>query len=297
MTPEELLVAPISSFVEANRLRHHVLRWEPEVPSSPRPILLCHGYLDVAWSFDMLAQALVQKGRRVVSFDWRGHGETEWVGRGGYYHFVDYILDLSELTRALDLADTDHGFDLVGHSMGGTACAMFAATRPPGLHELALLEGTGPPTTEGETLPERIDQWLHTTAKLREKTPRPLRDLDDAITRLRVMHPDLDGELARFVASHHTTTREGALYFAFDPLHRTRAPIPFRVEAFVEQLARIVVPTLIVSGEKGWKPADQSDRVARIPAHEEHEIADAGHMLHWQAPAALADRLATFFAR
>jgi pimeloyl-ACP methyl ester carboxylesterase len=287
------LVAPTSSFVEANRLRHHVLRWEPETPTSERPILLCHGYLDVAWTFDRLAQALVARGRRVVSFDWRGHGETEWVGRGGYYHFVDYVLDLDELTRALGLAED---FDLVGHSMGGTACAMFAATRPEGLHALALLEGMGPPHTEGETLPDRIDQWLATTKTLRDKTPKPLRDLDDAIARLRVMHPDLEGDLARFVAEKHTVLRDGSLYFAFDPLHRTRAPIPFRVEAFLAQLERIAVPTLVVSGEKGWKPADHASRVAKLAVHEEHEIAGVGHMLHWHAPDALADRLAGFLA-
>jgi pimeloyl-ACP methyl ester carboxylesterase len=285
---------PVSSFVEANRLRHHVLRWEPEALTDPTPILLCHGYLDVAWSFRFLAEALVARGRRVIAFDWRGHGETEWVGRGGYYHFADYVLDLAELTRAIGLVEG--GYDLVGHSMGGTACAMFAATRPPGLRALALLEGTGPPATAEETLPERIELWLSTVARLREKAPRPLRDLDDAIARLRVMHPDLEGELARFVASKHTVERDGALWFAFDPLHRTRAPVPFRVEAFLAQLARIEVPTLVVSGGRGWKPEDQAARVARLRDARELEIPDVGHMLHWHAPGALAAALGAFFA-
>ncbi|MFO0712530.1 MAG: alpha/beta hydrolase [Sandaracinus sp.] len=287
--------SPTSRFVEANRLRHHVLEWTPEAPSDAPPILLCHGFLDVAWSFDGLARALAARGQRVLAFDWRGHGETEWVGRGGYYHFVDYVLDLSELTAALGLSAS--GYDLVGHSMGGTACAMFAATRPPGLRTLALLEGTGPPATDGETLPERIELWLETVAKTRDKSPRPLRDLDDAIARLRLMHPDLEGELARFVADKHTVVRDGARYFAFDPLHRTRAPIPFRVEAFRAQLARIAVPTLVVSGEKGWRPPDQAERVACLAHHEEVEIAGVGHMLHWHAPDTLADRLADFGRR
>jgi pimeloyl-ACP methyl ester carboxylesterase len=287
--------APISRFVEANRLTHHVLEWAPSPAAAPRgqPILLCHGYLDVAWTFDALGRALAARGHRVLAFDWRGHGQTEWVGRGGYYHFVDYLLDLAELTRALDLRS---GFDLVGHSMGGTACAMFAATRPAGLRALALLEGTGPPAGEGEALPERIEAWLSTVGKQREKPLRPLAGLEDAIARLRVMHPDLEGELARFVAEKHTVARDGALWFAFDPLHRTRAPIPFRVEAFRAQLARIEVPTLVVSGERGWKPADQAERVACLPHHEEQEIAGVGHMLHWHAPEALAERLAAFFA-
>lgn len=292
------MIAPTSRFVEANRLRHHVLAWEPAALASPRPILLCHGYLDVGWSWDATARALAAAGRRVLAFDWRGHGETEWIGRGGYYHFVDYVLDLTELTAALGLrAPGGAGFDLVGHSMGGTACAMFAATRPAGLRALALLEGTGPPASADETLPERIDTWLATVGKLRERAPRALRDLDDAIARLRVMHPDLEGELARFVAEKQTVTRDGELFFAFDPLHRTRSPYPFRVEAFRAQLARIAVPTLVVSGERGWRPEDQADRVARIPSHEELELPGVGHMLHWHAPDALARALLAFLGR
>lgn len=292
------MTEPTSRFVEANRLRHHVLSWEPETLLESRSILLCHGYLDVAWSWHATAKALAARGRRVLAFDWRGHGQTEWVGRGGYYHFIDYVLDLTELTAALGLAGPDApGFDLVGHSMGGTACAMFAATRPAGLHALALLEGTGPPASPDEALPERVETWLATVAKQRERAPRPLRDLDDAITRLRVMHPDLEGELARFVAEKHTVTRDGALWFAFDPLHRTRSPLPFRLEGFRAQLARIAVPTLVVSGERGWTPEDQADRVARIPVHEEHEIPGVGHMLHWHAPAPLAAALLEFFDR
>lgn len=293
-SPPEAPIKPTSRFVEANRLRHHTLAWEAPAPREPTPILLCHGYLDVAWSFHALASALARRGRHVIAFDWRGHGQTEWVGRGGYYHFVDYVLDLAELVPALGLAG---GFDLAGHSMGGTACAMFAATRPAGLRALALLEGTGPPATSDETLPERIDLWLRTVAKQREKAPRPLRDLDDAITRLRVMHPDLDDELARFVAEKQTVVRDGALWFAFDPLHRTRAPIPFRAEAFRAQLARIAVPTLVVSGEVGWRPEDQAARVACLAQAEQLELPGVGHMLHWHAPEALADALDAFFAR
>lgn len=292
------MTEPTSRFVEANRLRHHVLTWEPDTLADARPILLCHGYLDVAWSWDATAKALATRGRRVLAFDWRGHGQTEWVGRGGYYHFIDYVLDLTELTAALGLADPEGpGFDLVGHSMGGTACSMFAATRPTQLRALALLEGTGPPASGDETLPERVETWLATVAKLRERAPRPLRDLDDAIARLRVMHPDLEGELARFVADKQTVARDGALWFAFDPLHRTRSPLPFRIEAYRAQLARIAVPTLVVSGQNGWRPEDQADRVARIPLHEEREIPGVGHMLHWHAPDRLAAELAEFFSR
>lgn len=285
--------APTSRSVEANGLRHHVLEWRAEERSSDRPILLCHGYLDVAWTFDGVARALAARGRDVLAFDWRGHGESEWIGRGGYYHFVDYILDLRELTRTLGL--DQRGFELVGHSMGGTACAMFAATRPAGLGRLALLEGLGPEDASGEPLGARIETWLESVARLRERAPRPLADLDDAIRRLRATHPRLDPARARFIAEKHTATRDGALYFAFDPLHRTRSPMPFRADAFTEQLGRITAPTLVVNAEHGFRPEGRDARAAAIPTREVVELPGVGHMVHWEAEAALADLLARFF--
>src|SRR5258706_3132064 len=74
--------------VHANGLEHHVLEWN--MGGAPT-IVCCHGFLDLGWSFVWLAEELAAAGFRVVAFDWRGHGESEHVGRGGYYHFADYI--------------------------------------------------------------------------------------------------------------------------------------------------------------------------------------------------------------
>ncbi len=120
----------------ANGLAHHVIRWGDR----PVDVVFCHGFLDVGWSFDAVAQELVTAGHGVASFDWRGHGQTEWAGAGGYYHFPDYVLDLEELLPQLS-AEPVH---LVGHSMGGSVCAMFAAARPEKVRTLTLIEGIGP---------------------------------------------------------------------------------------------------------------------------------------------------------
>ncbi len=287
------MTAPSSRFVEANGLRHHVLTWRAPAARSDRPILLSHGYLDVAWTFDALAKALVERGRHVLAFDWRGHGESAWIGRGGYYHFVDYVLDLVELTRALEL--DRRTFDLVGHSMGGTACAMFAASRPPGLTRLALLEGLGPEDASGEAPSARVAGWLSSVTRQRARPPRPLRDLDDAIARLRATHPALDAERARYIAEKQTILREDGLYFAFDPLHRTRSPTPFRASAFIEQLTQITAKTLVVTAERGFRPKDLEARASAIAACERVELAGVGHMLHWEAPSLVASHLAAFF--
>ncbi len=284
-------IDPIEQTIVANGLRHHVLEWT--APGATRTVICCHGYLDVGASWHLVAQHLVKGGRRVIAFDFRGHGGTEWVKAGGYYHFADYVFDLSDLAAIV----APDGFDLVGHSMGGTVSAMFAGLRPPGLRKLVLAEGLGPPESPPEHLPDRINEWIHGVRKVRASTPRALADLDEAARRLRSQHTELDATLARWVAERSTRRdAEGRLFFAFDPLHRTRSPLPFRVDQFRALLARIEAPTLYVSGETGFKTGDESARLSAIERHTTREISGVGHMMHWLAPEALAREIEAHLA-
>jgi len=273
--------------IEANGLAHHVILWGER----PVDVVLCHGFLDIAWSFDALARELVEAGHGVASFDWRGHGESEWIGRGGYYHFPDYALDLEELLPKVG----DRPVHLLGHSMGGGVCAMLAAVRPEKVRTLALVEGIGPPDMAPREPTARLRAWLDGVAKVRSKAPTPMKDLYAALRRMRVQNPDLPDELGLFLARKSTTPTHGGLRWAFDPLHKTFSPRRFDPEAFMSLLGAIEPPTLVVAGEKGMRLPDESERVGRIPDHRFVEIPEVGHMIHWFAPEALAARLIPFF--
>lgn len=274
--------APRARRVLANRLSHHVLEWGAGGEGG-ETILLCHGFLDVAASFARTAAALAQRGHRVLAFDWRGHGKTDWVGAGGYYHFPDYALDLAELTAALELPRTH----LVGHSMGGTAATLYASARPEGLASLVSIEGLGPP--ESDDLERRLGDWLAGVARLRERPPRPLRGLDEAVLKLCAQHGDLGEALARELVPFMTREdADGALYFAFDPLHKTRAPTAFQKSQYVRLLAAIAVPTLVVTGSEGFRTPDHEERKGAIPRVREEIVLGATHMIHWHHPERLA---------
>lgn len=270
--------------VLANGLKHHVMQWGDDAHPV---IVLAHGWADCGASFTEVAIALAHADFRVIAFDWRGFGKTEWVSGGGYYHFPDYVLDLDELVHALGLTR----YALVGHSMGGTASAMFAGSRPAGLVSLVLAEGLGPPAaTDGYD--RRLRAWIDGVRTRRSKAIRPMPNLREAIERLRVQHPDLGDELAQRIVPRLLRTAPEGLYFAFDPLHQTHAPIPFRLDLFSDVLKAIAVPVLIVSGEKGYRNADHAQRVGWISDVREASIPAVGHMMHWHAPSALAELIA-----
>ena len=271
----------------ANGLRHHVVRWG----KGPTDVVLCHGFLDIAWSFDAVARELVSAGYGVAAFDWRGHGKSEWIGRGGYYHFPDYVLDLDELLPQL----SDRPVHLLGHSMGGSACVMYAAARPEKLRTLTLVEGIGPPEMEPRDPTGRLVAWLDGIHKVRAKEPRPMRDAAEALHRMRIQNPDLPDELGAFLISKSTEPVDGGIRWTFDPLHKTFAPRPFQAAPFESLLESIAAPTLIVAGERGLRLADEKNRVGKIPDHRFVEIPDVGHMIHWFEPRRLAEELDRFF--
>ena len=274
--------------LSANGLVHHVIRWGDR----PVDVVFCHGFLDVGWSFDAVARDLVAAGHGVASFDWRGHGQTEWTGAGGYYHFPDYVLDLDELLPQL----SDQPVHLVGHSMGGSACVMYAAARPENLCSLTLIEGLGPPEMEPRDPVTRLRAWLDGVARVRSKTLKPMDGERTVLKRMRVQNPELTDELGLFLASKSTKAVDGGVQWTFDPLHKTWSPSPFQADAFGKLLEAISAPTLIVAGERGLRLQDEEERMAKIKHHRFVEIPDVGHMIHWFEPRALASELAGFFA-
>ena len=282
------MTAVIERKLTANGIVHHVIRWGDR----PVDVVFCHGFLDIGWSFDAVARDLVAAGHGVASFDWRGHGQTEWTGAGGYYHFPDYVLDLDELLPQL----SDQPVHLVGHSMGGSACVMYAAARPENLCSLTLIEGLGPPEMEPRDPVTRLRAWLEGVARVRSKTLKPMEGERTILKRMRVQNPELTDELGLFLASKSTKAVDGGVQWTFDPLHKTWSPRPFQADAFGKLLEAISAPTLIVAGERGLRLQDEEERMAKIKHHRFVEIPDVGHMIHWFEPRALASELARFFA-
>ncbi len=271
----------------------HLLEWGAEHAERDHTLVLIHGFLDLAWGFERVVAAGLEREFHVVAPDMRGHGDSDRVGAGGYYHFMDYVADLDSLIEQVGRARVS----LVGHSMGGSVAAYYAGTFPERVHKLALLEGLGPP--EDETpLPERTAHWVRAWRRAREREPRDYANVDQAADRLQATDALLDRELALFLAERGTIAlSDGRRRFKHDPLHVTRGPYPFRVEGARQFWRNVRAPVLLVDGSESSfvaMGAEAERRKAEFPNARRATIQGAGHMMQRHRPKELAELLADF---
>lgn len=285
---------PRERVIEANGLRHHVLEWD--VAGADITVVLLHGFLDLAWSFERVALELAPR-YHVIAPDFRGHGDTGWVGAGGYYYFPDYTADLARLLPRL----WRKRVCLVGHSMGGSVATQYAGTFPDQVHKLALLEGIGPPDGKPEDAPERLRKHIQTVDDVRAKSLKPLPSIAAAAERLREIYPRLDPAWAERLAEKATRPASdgpaGSRLWKHDPLHRTRSPLLFNLAQFQAFIARIHCPVLLVNGgESDLSFLHNPARQRLYPNARVQALPGAGHMMQLDRPEALADMLLEFFA-
>ncbi|HEY5925691.1 MAG TPA: alpha/beta hydrolase [Kofleriaceae bacterium] len=250
--------------------------------------MLVHGFLDLGYGWHEVGARLAERVH-VIAPDMRGHGDSDWIGAGGYYHYLDYIADLDELIART----AKQRLVVVGHSMGGGIASYWAGTRPTRLHGLALLEGLGPPDQSEVDLPGRTGQWIEAWRKARGKQ-KAMASIEEAAARLRKHDPLLGADLAVRLATAGTRSVEGGITWKHDPLHITFGPYPFRRENAAQYWKRIACPVLIVDGGATIMNLPDPERAARRAHFANHRhvvVPGVGHMMQRHNPDAIAKLL------
>ena len=295
-----MTTTPRERTVLANGLAHHVVEWGPPVEAGRPTVLALHGFLDLAWGWRLVAERLAAAGMTVLAPDLRGHGETQRIGAGGAYHFVDYLFDVADLVDAL----VPGPLHLIGHSMGGALASYFTGTYPARVDKLVVMEGIGLPEEPVTAFPLRTEEWITTTRRARARRPRVHADLDAATARMLEQDGKCPPDFARFLAERGTVPAPDGrgLVFRHDPLHLSRGPTPFRLDMAESYWRRIACPVLFVDGSESpfAHLPDLERRYASFGdgtrAHRRLTLEGAGHMMIRHRPEELARGLVEFLS-
>jgi pimeloyl-ACP methyl ester carboxylesterase len=326
-----------SELVPIRGLPYHVRIWEAAptdagATSARPPLVLVHGWMDVAASYqfvvDALSEAFVQ-GRRIIAPDWRGYGRTaaapdrrpagpppgQSAASGDSavhagtsvavdnFWFPDYLADLDFL---LDHCAGDQPVDLVGHSMGGNVAMLYSGVRPARIRKLVNLEGFGLPASRPSQAPGRYAKWLDELKSLHrgELALKPYADAGGVARRLMRTNPRLTQDKADWLARHWAAPDEqGQWHILGDAAHKITSAQLYRVDEVLEIYRAILAPTLAIEASddslgKWWQGkytlAEYHERLRSVPQVQTAVVQDAGHMLHHDQPEQVARLIENF---
>lgn len=139
------------SFSGCDSLKISYRYWLPS--TAPKAVLvISHGLAEHGERYMNLVDYFVPGGYAVYSLDHRGHGLSEGV-RGYVERFSDFTSDLDSFISIVRGNHPDIKVYLVGHSVGGTIAAAYAARHQDQLDGLILSAAT---MSVGESVPAAL---------------------------------------------------------------------------------------------------------------------------------------------
>jgi len=276
--------------VDSHGLRIAVHEWGSE--SAP-PLLMAHGGFDFARTFDVFAPLLADAGWRVVSWDHRGHGDSEHAA------LYSWEADLRDAVSVFDSVTQDP-VPVVGHSKGGSLMLQFADALPHRVSHLANLDGlpsrrSFPDVSDHQRtklMAQEITGWLDHRRSLVDASRKP-GTIEELAARRARMNPRLSTEWLEYLVTVGAREDADGWRWKIDPTLRFGGFGPWRPEWSMMRLPDIGVPVLAVLGTEpdpmGWGTAT-ADVLSHLPPGGRLErLEGAGHFLHIERPDAVAE--------
>lgn len=250
-----------------------------------RPIVLIHGWPLDADMWDFQANALADRGFRVVSYDRRGFGRSSQPGTG--YNYDTLADDLAQLMEKLELRDAV----LVGFSMGGGEVARYLSRHGADrVGKAVLVSAVTPYLLKDDSNPDGVDPSV----------------FDDFVAQLEKDRPNFlatfgkqfygAGFLSFTVSSDYLAWTQSVAMLA--SLRGTIACVrAFSATDFRPDMASFTVPTLVIHGSADQTvPFEASgEKAARLIPNAQLTIYEgAPHGLHYTDQDRLTEDLATF---
>jgi pimeloyl-ACP methyl ester carboxylesterase len=202
-------------------------------------IVLCHGITATRRTVVHGSRVLERAGYTVVSYDARGHGESDPAPAGQGYEYPELVVDL-ESVRAETVGEGR--FVLAGHSMGAHTAVAFALANPERIAGLVVIG----PAYDGDLTEQSLRYWDGLAAALEAGGVDGFVDYIDRNQEIGAAWRD---SVLRFTRERMLRHRHlGAIVEALREVPRSR---PFQA---IEDLEALEIPTLVVGSRDAADP-------------------------------------------
>lgn len=203
------------------------------------PIVLCHGITATRGSVIHGSRRLERDGYTAITYDARGHGESDPAPGGRGYDYSELVGDLESVVSG---QAAESSIVLAGHSMGAHTAVAFALRHP---DRVAGLVAIGP-AYDGTISAESLAYWDGLSAALERNG---VDGFLDYIDRVQGIDPAWRDSVLRFTRERMLRHRHlDALVIALREVPRSR---PFSAMA---DLREMDVPTLVVASHDDADP-------------------------------------------
>ncbi len=262
-----------------------VLALEDYGPPAGPAVVFAHGFGQTRSAWSATATALAAGGWRSITYDARGHGDSDWL-KSGAYSVDQFIDDLGAI-----VAEAETPPVIVGASMGGLVGIALAGKVPASCRALVLVDVT--PRWEPAGVARILD--------FMRAHPDGFASFDEAAGEIARYLPQRDGRkspdrLQRLLVAGS----DGRLRWHWDP--RMLGPIGEDAERHQADLfaaaRQIRVPTLLISGAASDVVSDATiaEFLELVPHAGHVKVPKATHMVAGDENSVFARHVVDFLA-
>ena len=253
--------------------------------NAPCKVIACHGWLDNAASFDVLAPLL--DNCHLIALDMPGHGHSDHKSPQASYNIWDDLLDILAVADCMGW----QRFNLLGHSRGAIMSMLLSAAMPERVKAMVLLDAIYPDPVTVEDTPKQLRRFLTSQRAALNKRVPSYNSIDEAIT-ARSQSGKLSQASAGLIVERGLYLAQGRYCWRND--RRLLAASAFKMTAEHNQVLAnaIEVPNLLLLAEQGLgRSTDYLDQLKRSPSINVQILAGSHHF-HMEEQAVVIAKIA-----
>ena len=272
------------TYVQAGDVSTRYREWG----GSGTPIVLVHGFVESADTWQYLAPILAAQGHRVYALDIDGWGYSQRVAPFDVEH---QARQLDAFIEALHLVKPV----LVGHSSGAAVAALAVLDEPEEVGGVMFLDGDGLATGAGQKTPVThllLNPYRTTLMRLAIRSDAVIRGIYDATCGSGCPKLDAAG-LDQWRRPLQVPGAEESLW------SMVTLGVAGLLPGRLAELATLPIPKAVVFGgaDSAYAPDSPQTTAARIGAPAPTVIPGARHLTSVNSPGAVADAVAVLVAR